>query len=62
MKTAVLLSGCGVYDGSEIHESTLTIYFLTKAKADITYIAPNQLQYDVINHNLKRFGKNIISH
>ena len=28
MFTAVLLSGCGVYDGSEIHESVLTLLSL----------------------------------
>ena len=27
-KFAVVLSGCGVYDGAEIHEATLTLYFL----------------------------------
>jgi len=30
-KVGVVLSGCGVYDGAEIHEATLTLYFLDKA-------------------------------
>ncbi len=29
-KIGVLLAGCGVQDGSEIHEATLTLYFLDK--------------------------------
>ena len=28
---ALILSGSGVYDGSEIHEASLTYYFLDKA-------------------------------
>ena len=28
IKVAVILSGCGVYDGSEIHESVLTLLAL----------------------------------
>ena len=27
-KVGVVLSGCGVYDGSEIHEATLTLLYL----------------------------------
>lgn len=29
-KVAVLLSGCGVFDGTEIHESVLTLYAYPK--------------------------------
>lgn len=46
----VLLSGCGLFDGSEIHESVLTLYFLKKHNADYMCIAPNIEQYHVINH------------
>ena len=35
MKTAVLLSGCGVYDGAEIHESVLTLLALTQNNLDL---------------------------
>ena len=31
MKVAVLLSGCGVYDGSEIHESVFSLLALAEA-------------------------------
>ncbi|MFO7889081.1 MAG: isoprenoid biosynthesis glyoxalase ElbB [bacterium] len=50
-KIGVLLSGCGVFDGSEIHEATLTLYFLDREKADVIPIAPDKEQLHVINHN-----------
>ena len=33
-KIAVVLSGCGVYDGSEIHEAVITLLELKKQGAD----------------------------
>jgi enhancing lycopene biosynthesis protein 2 len=50
-KIGVLLSGCGVYDGSEIHETTLTLLFLDQAGAEIVCIAPDKNQLHVINHH-----------
>jgi enhancing lycopene biosynthesis protein 2 len=49
-KIGVLLSGCGVMDGSEIHEATLTLYFLDKQGVEIVCMAPNKEQFDVVNH------------
>jgi enhancing lycopene biosynthesis protein 2 len=49
-KIGVLLSGCGVMDGSEIHEATLTLYFLDKQGAEVVCIAPNKDQAEVMNH------------
>ncbi|MCL2877305.1 MAG: isoprenoid biosynthesis glyoxalase ElbB [Acidobacteria bacterium] len=49
-KIGVLLSGCGVMDGSEIHEATLTLYFLDKEGAEIICMAPDKDQRDVMNH------------
>jgi enhancing lycopene biosynthesis protein 2 len=49
-KFAVILSGCGVYDGSEIHESTLTLYALSKNEIAYQCFAPNKDQFHVINH------------
>lgn len=46
----MLLSGCGVYDGSEIHEAVLTLLALDRAGAEITCMAPNIDQYHVVNH------------
>ncbi len=49
-KVGVVLSGCGVYDGAEIHEATLTLYFLDKAGAEILCMAPDVNQMHVIDH------------
>jgi enhancing lycopene biosynthesis protein 2 len=49
-KVGVLLAGCGVFDGSEIHEAVLTLYFLARAGAEIVCMAPNTDQLHVINH------------
>ena len=49
-RVGVLLAGCGVYDGSEIHEATLTLYFLDKGGAEIICMAPNNDQRDVMDH------------
>ncbi|MEW5909751.1 MAG: isoprenoid biosynthesis glyoxalase ElbB, partial [Thermodesulfobacteriota bacterium] len=42
--------GCGVYDGSEIHEAVLTLLALDKAGAQIVCMAPDMDQFHVINH------------
>jgi enhancing lycopene biosynthesis protein 2 len=49
-KIGILLGGCGVMDGSEIHEATLTMYFLDRQGAEIFCMAPNKEQFDVMNH------------
>ena len=49
-KVGVILSGCGVYDGSEIHESVITLLALNRAGADVTVMAPDKNQMHVINH------------
>jgi len=49
-KFAVILSGCGVYDGAEIHESTLTLLAIKKLGADYQVYAPDMMQHHVINH------------
>ena len=49
-RIGVLLSGCGVMDGSEIHEATLTLYFLDKKGVEIICMAPDKDQRDVMNH------------
>jgi len=49
-KIGVVLSGCGVYDGTEITEAVMTMYFLEKKGADIVYMAPDIQQYHVVNH------------
>ncbi|TNE75826.1 MAG: isoprenoid biosynthesis protein ElbB [Gammaproteobacteria bacterium] len=49
-RVAVILSGCGVYDGSEIYESVLTLLRLDQAGAEVQCFAPNVPQLHVINH------------
>jgi enhancing lycopene biosynthesis protein 2 len=49
-KVGVVLAGCGVKDGSEIHEATLTLYFLDKQGAEAVCMAPDKDQLDVVNH------------
>ncbi len=49
-KFAVVLSGCGVYDGAEIHEATMTMLAIKEAGADYQCFAPDIPQYHVINH------------
>ncbi len=47
---AVILSGCGVYDGTEIHEAVLTLLAIEQAGAKYRCFAPNINQHHVINH------------
>ncbi len=49
-KIAVVLSGCGVYDGTEIHESVLTLLALNRQGATYQCFAPDIDQAHVINH------------
>lgn len=49
-KVGVVLSGCGVYDGAEIHESVLTLLALARQGAEAVCFAPDKSQSDVINH------------
>ena len=49
-KVAVILSGCGVYDGAEIHESVITLLRLDQRGAQVQCFAPNIAQHHVINH------------
>lgn len=49
-KIGVLLSGCGVMDGSEIHEAVITLLAIDKEGLEYICIAPNKEQTQVINH------------
>lgn len=52
-KFAVILCGCGSLDGSEIHESVMTLLAIDKSGSSYTVFAPNDDQYQVINHITK---------
>lgn len=49
-KVGVILSGCGVYDGAEIHESVITLLALDEHDAEAVICAPNVPQMHVIDH------------
>jgi len=49
-KVAVVLSGCGVFDGAEIYESVITLLRLSEQGAEVQCFAPNIEQMHVINH------------
>lgn len=50
MKIGVLLAGCGVFDGSEIHEATFALLAIDQLGAEAVCFAPNKDQFHVINH------------
>lgn len=50
LKVCVVLSGCGVYDGSEIHEAVAALYALEKAGAEAICAAPDTDQLHVVDH------------
>jgi len=49
-KFAVLLSGCGVFDGAEIHEATLSLLAIIRQGCSYEIFAPDINQHHVINH------------
>ncbi len=49
-RIGVVLSGCGVYDGSEIHEAVITLLALDRDGVDVVMMAPNRDQMHVVNH------------
>ena len=48
-KIGVVLAGCGVYDGSEIYETVITLLTLNRAGAEIVCMAPD-MEQGVVNH------------
>ena len=48
-KIGVVLSGCGVYDGSEIHEAVFTLLAIDRNGAEAVCMAPN-VEFPVVNH------------
>ena len=49
-KIAVVLSGCGVFDGAEIHEATLSMLAIAQKGCSYEIFAPDVDQHHVINH------------
>ncbi len=49
-KVAVVLAGCGVYDGAEINEAVLSLLSLEQQGASYQCFAPDIEQMHVVNH------------
>ncbi|XP_076018873.1 glutamine amidotransferase-like class 1 domain-containing protein 3, mitochondrial [Genypterus blacodes] len=49
-RVAVILSGCGVYDGTEVHEASAVLVHLSRAGAKVQMFAPSADQMHVVNH------------
>ena len=52
-KFAVVLCGCGPLDGSEIHESVMTLLAIDRNECQYTIFAPDADQFHVMNHYTK---------
>ncbi|XP_016363805.1 ES1 protein homolog, mitochondrial-like [Sinocyclocheilus rhinocerous] len=49
-RVAVVLAGCGVFDGSEIHEASAVLVHLSRQQATVKIFAPNTDQMHVVDH------------
>jgi enhancing lycopene biosynthesis protein 2 len=49
-KVALVLSGCGVYDGSEVHEASACLVHLSRSGALVGMFAPDINQMHVVDH------------
>ena len=49
-KVAVVLSGCGVFDGSEVYEAVITLLCLDKLNLKVQCFAPDIQQMHVVDH------------
>uniref|UniRef100_A0A8V0YK93 Glutamine amidotransferase like class 1 domain containing 3A n=1 Tax=Gallus gallus TaxID=9031 RepID=A0A8V0YK93_CHICK len=50
-RVAVVLSGCGVYDGTEIHEASAILVHLSRGGAEVQMYAPDVPQMHVVDHS-----------
>ncbi|XP_078002695.1 putative glutamine amidotransferase-like class 1 domain-containing protein 3B, mitochondrial isoform X1 [Phascolarctos cinereus] len=49
-KVAVIFSGCGVYDGTEVHEASAILVHLSRGGAEFKMYAPDVPQMHVVDH------------
>lgn len=56
-RVGVVLSGCGVYDGSEIQEASSALIALDRRGATVTCMAPGGDQSDVVDHLTQKVEK-----
>lgn len=52
-KVGVILSGCGVFDGSELHEAAATLIALAQHGIEYQCMAPDR-EFDVIDHRTQQ--------
>ncbi|MBM65721.1 MAG: isoprenoid biosynthesis protein ElbB [Myxococcales bacterium] len=45
-----VLSGAGVFDGAELHESVLCLLALDRGDAEVIFMAPDKDQFHVVDH------------
>jgi enhancing lycopene biosynthesis protein 2 len=49
-RIGLLLSGCGRYDGTEIHEAVLAMLALDRRSADVECLAPGGARLELVDH------------
>ncbi|KAF5905882.1 ES1 protein, mitochondrial-like, partial [Clarias magur] len=49
-RVAVVLAGCGVFDGTEIHEASAVLVHLSRNGASVKIFAPSIAQMHVVDH------------
>ncbi|KAH1185165.1 glutamine amidotransferase-like class 1 domain-containing protein 3A, mitochondrial [Mauremys mutica] len=49
-RVALVLAGCGVLDGSEVHEASAALVHLSRGGAQVRIFAPNIEQMHVVDH------------
>lgn len=54
IRFAVVLAGCGVFDGAEIHEATSTLFSISKHGGEYFCFSLNKPQFHVINHETQQ--------
>eukprot|EP01126_Amoeba_proteus_P017334 TRINITY_DN182_c0_g1_i8.p1 TRINITY_DN182_c0_g1~~TRINITY_DN182_c0_g1_i8.p1 ORF type:complete len:256 (-),score=45.05 TRINITY_DN182_c0_g1_i8:95-862(-) len=59
-KVAVVLSGCGVYDGSEIHEAVSVLLAISQNGATYSCFAPSVPQHHVVDHSTESVQEGVI--
>lgn len=62
-KVGVVLGGCGVFDGSEIHEAVAILIALDRRGAEVVCMAPNIPVAGVVNHLTRQpdpHGRNVL--
>jgi enhancing lycopene biosynthesis protein 2 len=63
-KFAVVLAGCGVFDGSEIHEAVCVLLAIDKTGCEYECFAPDVNQYHVVNHltgKVEKEARNVLA-